>query len=769
MRRLLVTACVLGSLGAAAPSASAVIFPAAFGPPLAKFTQDMSRPTQTAVGDFNQDGDLDIVAVSTNGQPLNQGNDIALMQGNGFGVFAAPTGIDTTDGLGRVVVGHFNGDTDLDLAVSLTFGNQVFIFTGAAGMTFNAASTITLSGSGGTPFGIAVGNFNGDSDPDLAIADNAQGQVEIATGGAGASFSAPTPISVSPGPIEIATGEFNGDADPDLAVAHLGDDVVTILTGAANATFVENGSFDPGASGNTWVGVGDFDDDTDPDLAISNGTGDSLEIFKGGLGSSFSSVDGFAVPGAGRGTIGDFNDDGDEDLAVPSTTTDTIYLFLGVPSGAGFLANHRNRTSGDEVNGLSNGGFDTANDSRLDLVAANPGPGDDNVAWIGSRPPEPVIGGTTPASPSNDNTPDVFGDVTTGSVVDIYKTSDCSGVEAVNNVTKAQFAAGRTLPAVPDDSTTQIAVIAEENTKKSSCSVPITYVEDSDFDNDGLKDDVDPDDDNDGVNDVSDNCDLTVNPGQENADGDSLGDACDPDDDNDGVDDGTDNCALVANADQANHDGDSLGDACDPDDDNDGLTDQQEAAAGSDPLKPDTDGDGVGDSSDNCRTAANPNQADGNSNGIGTVCDPLELPGGPGGLLPGRCANAKLGTAAAERLAGTVAGDRLTGLAGNDVLIGLAGADCLVGGNGNDRLSGGSGNDRLSGGRGKDRLKGGGGNDALVGGPRTNRYSGGRGRDRINARNRVAETIRCGPGRDRAKVDAADRTIGCERVRRPRR
>jgi Ca2+-binding RTX toxin-like protein len=65
-------------------------------------------------------------------------------------------------------------------------------------------------------------------------------------------------------------------------------------------------------------------------------------------------------------------------------------------------------------------------------------------------------------------------------------------------------------------------------------------------------------------------------------------------------------------------------------------------------------------------------------------------------------------------------------------------------------------------------MKGGRGNDALVGGPGKNRYAGGSGRDRINARNRVAETVRCGAGRDRARVDAADHTIGCERVRRPR-
>lgn len=88
------------------------------------------------------------------------------------------------------------------------------------------------------------------------------------------------------------------------------------------------------------------------------------------------------------------------------------------------------------------------------------------------------------------------------------------------------------------------------------------------------------------------------------------------------------------------------------------------------------------------------------------------------------------------------------GLGGNDVLTGLAGDDCLSGGRGEDRLSGGPGNDTLSGGLGK------------------NRYSGGSGKDRINARNRVSERVNCGPGKDRARVDAGDRTVGCERVRR---
>ncbi len=45
------------------------------------------------------------------------------------------------------------------------------------------------------------------------------------------------------------------------------------------------------------------------------------------------------------------------------------------------------------------------------------------------------------------------------------------------------------------------------------------------------------------------------------------------DTDGDGVPDSTDNCPTVANTDQANTDGDAQGDACDTDDDNDGVLD----------------------------------------------------------------------------------------------------------------------------------------------------------------------------------------------------
>ncbi len=121
--------------------------------------------------------------------------------------------------------------------------------------------------------------------------------------------------------------------------------------------------------------------------------------------------------------------------------------------------------------------------------------------------------------------------------------------------------------------------------------------------------------------------------------------------------------------------------------------------------------------------------------------------GGGGGAAGGACAQALGGTKAADDLLGSIAGDRIKGRGGDDTIDGRDGDDCVNGGGGADRLKGSAGADKLVGGRGRDRLNGGPDADVL----RTARG----GRDRVT----------CGKGKDKAIVDARDKTRGCERVK----
>jgi hypothetical protein len=112
------------------------------------------------------------------------------------------------------------------------------------------------------------------------------------------------------------------------------------------------------------------------------------------------------------------------------------------------------------------------------------------------------------------------------------------------------------------------------------------------------------DEDGDGVSDSSDNCPGTT----AGAGVDANGCSCDQlDDDGDGVDDCLDNCP----ADPAKIEPGTCG--C-------GVSDV------------DTDGDGLIDCLDNCPMTANPDQADGDGNGVGDGCE-----AGPAGQPNGSC------------------------------------------------------------------------------------------------------------------------------------
>jgi RTX calcium-binding nonapeptide repeat (4 copies) len=111
---------------------------------------------------------------------------------------------------------------------------------------------------------------------------------------------------------------------------------------------------------------------------------------------------------------------------------------------------------------------------------------------------------------------------------------------------------------------------------------------------------------------------------------------------------------------------------------------------------------------------------------------------------PKRCGLTIRATDSSER--GTTGGDRMFGTTSDDQLVARAGDDCLSGGRGDDLLAGGDGDDRLVGGPGRDRL---------LGGP---------GADVISARDGKRDVVRCGPGRDRARVDPVDSVAGCELV-----
>ena len=92
---------------------------------------------------------------------------LVLLGGSGGG-FTGPTavvsGSQALGGLSSVAVGDFNRDGDLDLVVAHRSGNQLRVLLGGPGGSFGSPNDVA---TGTLPASVAVADFNADGKPDL--------------------------------------------------------------------------------------------------------------------------------------------------------------------------------------------------------------------------------------------------------------------------------------------------------------------------------------------------------------------------------------------------------------------------------------------------------------------------------------------------------------------------------------------------------------------------------------------------------------------------
>jgi hypothetical protein len=68
------------------------------------------------------------------------------------------------------------------------------------------------------PAVVAVGDFNGDGKPDLALADTAFGVLSVYLGNGDGTFQGAQTVATGIALGALAVGDFNGDGNPDLVV-----------------------------------------------------------------------------------------------------------------------------------------------------------------------------------------------------------------------------------------------------------------------------------------------------------------------------------------------------------------------------------------------------------------------------------------------------------------------------------------------------------------------------------------------------------------------
>jgi hypothetical protein len=138
-------------------------------------------PRFLAVGDFNRDGNPDLIVGDANGSVL-------VLFGDGKGNLASPAEIARVSSIASIAVGDFNRDGILDLAVSDPHSNTATIFFGEGRGTFHRAWSFTLPMQG-VSYHLATADFNGDGIPDLAVTNQDQDTFEVLLGNGNGTFT----------------------------------------------------------------------------------------------------------------------------------------------------------------------------------------------------------------------------------------------------------------------------------------------------------------------------------------------------------------------------------------------------------------------------------------------------------------------------------------------------------------------------------------------------------------------------------------------------
>jgi hypothetical protein len=294
-----------------------------FGPPITTSLPDCPGecgPVALALADFNGDGipDVSVVDVGVGIVTLLASGDGTFRQGSVISVGHLGTST------GSIAVGDFNNDRIPDLAIAIEGSNTLMVALGNGDGTFQPGMNFPV---GQSPQSVAVADFNGNGFQDLVVTNLASNNISVLLGHGNGTFDPAVNYATPRGPQSVAVGDFNSDGIPDLAVTQGPDgsdrhNQAWVFLGKGDGTFQPPVAFQAGVFTPQQIIATDFDGDGKQDLAVADSS-NSISVLPGNGDGTFQPAISF-VAGNSPNSIaaGDFNGDGKPDLVTANIPTD---------------------------------------------------------------------------------------------------------------------------------------------------------------------------------------------------------------------------------------------------------------------------------------------------------------------------------------------------------------------------------------------------------------------------------------------------------------
>ncbi|MCX6273010.1 MAG: FG-GAP-like repeat-containing protein [Bacteroidetes bacterium] len=286
-----------------------------------------------AAADLNGDGLPDPVVASENTAYIS----VYLNTSTGGNV-SLGNRLDIYNGSGpeQVQLADIDGDGRTDIVVTTWTQNSVAVYlnlTAAGVMAFAPKVTFT---TGSSPYGLTVGDLDGDGKPDLAVSNYNGSSMSIfrntSTPG-NISFEPKIDMATGTVPIFISQGDFNGDHLPELVVVNDGAASVSMFRNTCTSGAI---SFQPAVVYSTGsypytVAISDLTGDGKPEMAVTNYMSNSVSLF---TNTSTPATVSFATPvnistsNHPRGdAIVDVDGDGQPDLIIAGAQANQVSVY----------------------------------------------------------------------------------------------------------------------------------------------------------------------------------------------------------------------------------------------------------------------------------------------------------------------------------------------------------------------------------------------------------------------------------------------------------